>query len=162
LRSDRERFVFYDGAAATPSPIRIAWENSLRQGLLLRADASHLPAVLIIEKGARGLRGRMLKGMSWSDCDSTLALTDLDLEGHGLVSVFDEALRGAGLTPEEATSLVRTWTPEFFEADGLRVISLLPRWMYDSMLPLRIAPVPGEIVRVGLVWRECDDLGIGF
>jgi len=66
------------------------------------------------------------------------------------------------LTAAEATSLVRTWTAEFFEAEGLRVITALPRDVDDTILPLRIVPVPGEIVRVGLIWRECDDLGIGF
>jgi len=162
LRSDREKFVFYDGAVGAPSPLRVAWEGASRQAIMLRADTSHLPAVFVIEKSARGLRGRALQGLSWSHPDSCVALEALDLEGHALRQAFNTALRAEGLTADEAASLVRTWTPEFFEAEGLRVITVLPRWIYDSMLPLRIAPVPGEIVRVGLIWRECEDLGIGY
>ena len=162
VRGDREKFVFYDGAVSAPSPLRVAWEDATCRALLLRADTAFIPEVFIIRKGPHGLSGRIVNSLSWDDPDSTVALESLDLANDELVTAFGETLRAEGLSAPEATSLVRTWTPEFFEAEGLRVITLLPRWMYDSMLPIRIAPVPGEIVRVGLVWRECDDLGIGF
>ena len=69
-------------------------------------------------------------------------------------------LEERGLTPEEALSLVKTWEKEFFETPGLRVVTVLPRWIYDSVLPLRVFPVPGRVVRVGLIWRECAELEV--
>jgi len=61
------------------------------------------------------------------------------------------------LTGAESMSLVKTWTPEFFETPGVRVITLLPPWIYEAALPLEIYPVPEETVRVGLVWAELDE-----
>jgi hypothetical protein len=31
---------------------------------------------------------------------------------------------------------------------------VIPQWLYDAMLPIEIDPQPGELVRVGIIWRE--------
>ena len=64
-----------------------------------------------------------------------------------------EALR-TRLAEAEARSLLETWRDDLFLSPGTRAISLVPRDLYDNMLPLRIDPEPAEIVRVGLVIEE--------
>jgi hypothetical protein len=43
---------------------------------------------------------------------------------------------------------------EFFQKPGLRLVTFLPRWLYDVAVPLSIYPAPSRVVRVALVLRE--------
>lgn len=47
-----------------------------------------------------------------------------------------------------------TWREKLFEADGVRVVTIIAPWVHDAVRPLRIVPAPGELVRVGVVWKE--------
>ncbi len=57
------------------------------------------------------------------------------------------------LNEAEARSLVKTWRKDLFEAPGLRVVTVMPQWMYNALLPARILPLPDSFARVGLVLR---------
>jgi hypothetical protein len=42
------------------------------------------------------------------------------------------------------------WQQGFFERPGITAIHLLPREVYDAMLPIKITPKPVNMVRVGV------------
>ncbi|MCZ6795033.1 MAG: hypothetical protein O7J95_15630 [Planctomycetota bacterium] len=120
-----------------------------------------IPAVLVLRTRESGdTEGAVVRDLSPAKPPATVALEGLDLRGEELARRFQGLLEEQGLTDAEAHSLVRTWEKEFFATPGLRVITVLPQWIYDAVLPLRIFPAPGKTVRVGLVWKECDELEV--
>jgi len=52
-----------------------------------------------------------------------------------------------GLYQKEALAMVETWHDSWFE-EGMRVFYVVPRPQTDSLLPLKIAPVPDAVARV--------------
>ena len=80
----------------------------------------------------------------------------MELEGPEVRERFEETLREQGLTAAEARSLTRTWNAEFFQTPGTRVLTIIPRRLYDTLLPMKIRPRPRELVRVGVVWKELE------
>jgi hypothetical protein len=65
------------------------------------------------------------------------------------------SLEEAGLRRPQVDALLETFRDDFFETDGVRVITILPRVLYDRALPVEILPPPTKLVRVGLIWKEC-------
>ena len=82
-------------------------------------------------------------------------LEALELHGDAIAQRMKKALRAEGLTEPEANALLQTIERGFLTTPGVRVISILPRCIYDWALPLNISPKPEEVVRVGLLWKEC-------
>ncbi len=62
-----------------------------------------------------------------------------------------ERLIAAGLHDDEAKSVVDIWRPGFFETDGLTLIYRLPQREYNRVTRITLDPVPGKLVRVGLI-----------
>ncbi len=44
--------------------------------------------------------------------------------------------------------MVNTWDDSWFKEEGVRVLYLLPRAWTDEILPMKIAPLPKQLVRV--------------
>ncbi|MBI5724528.1 MAG: hypothetical protein HZA50_11255, partial [Planctomycetes bacterium] len=61
-----------------------------------------------------------------------------------------QALLKAGLFEAEADSMLKIWEKGFFEREGVTAFYILPCSEYDRLLPLKVDPEPGEIVRVGV------------
>lgn len=193
LRGEREKFLFYDGAANVRSPVLVKWRDASRSAISLwtrsfgtypavaegvrRAwlggyresdtvreseeypDAAPLPAVFVVlRKGGEPARGWVLENLGSQAGPLHVVLDSEGLSDGQLSERLTEKLRVEGLTAPEAKALLRTWEKEFFQDAGLRVITLLPRWFYDAMLPIEIHPAPGELRRVGLVLKECREL----
>jgi hypothetical protein len=179
-RGESERCLFYDGSTSCPTPVAAWWTNESRAALSLavrsygeypaanwrrnepspdRQPTQPVPAVFVIDRrDKQPPRGRVLRSLSPKDDAHTVSLEELPLEGEALIAVFHAELCAAGLTKPEATALVEIWRPEFFETAGTRVLSILPRWIYDLALPIEILPTPGELERVGVAWAEGSDL----
>jgi hypothetical protein len=88
-------------------------------------------------------------------------LERLPLGEDELAQHLARVLEQEGLTHEEAGSLLATWREDFFATRGRRIVTVMPQWMYQAVVPLEVFPVPEEMVRVGLVWKELDALEIG-
>jgi hypothetical protein len=187
IRGESERFLFYDGAVPLPPPVRVRWADAARSALLVdvpsfeaqrdldggvavlekwrpqeeRTYLSRLlpvPAVLVIRKlEGREAEGAVVESLEPAGPTRPVSLESLDLRGAALAARFLAVLEAQGLDAAEAEPLVRTWRREFFEEEGLRAITVLPRWIYEAALPLMVLPAPEEIVRVGLVWKELDE-----
>ena len=54
----------------------------------------------------------------------------------------------AGLFPDEARGMVRTWSRSWFRSEGTRLVYIVPRALTDALLPIRITPRPEKLVRV--------------
>ena len=57
-------------------------------------------------------------------------------------------LTESGLYAKEARAMVNTWKSSYFQADGIRVLFVLPQSWTDSFIPIRIQPAPKQVVRV--------------
>jgi hypothetical protein len=58
-----------------------------------------------------------------------------------------------GLYEKEARAMVKTWKSDWFDAEGTRVLYLVPPAVTESFLPLKVTPKPESLVRV-LVGRH--------
>lgn len=189
VRGERERFLFYDGAVNLPGPVRVCWSDEERQALLIQprrfesfprypslldwwwysecernrfATAVPIPAVFVVSREeGKEARGTVIEGLTPTPDPMRVSLADLHLGEADLVRRLGEALQFGGLTSEASRSLLATWEDDFFRKPGLRMITVLPQWMYDVMLPLEVFPVPEEILRVGLVCKELEELETG-
>jgi hypothetical protein len=115
-----------------------------------------LPGALVIRKrDSEPAEGEFLRDLLPSSSHA-ITLSGLRLRGDDVEKALFEALTSQGLSGAETRALLDTFRREFFAARGVRLISILPQWMYDAALPLRVAPRPAEVVRVGLVVTECE------
>ena len=190
FRGEAESFLFYDGSIDLPAPVQVRWADASRKALSIRTldflslpkpehwpgkdprtvvargepfppPTAHFPAVFVVSKSeGRLARGRAIRHLGSNALPTAVPLDDLDLEGDALVDELRDVLIAEGLTAEEAASMVDVWRDELFVASGLRVLTVLPRWLYDAVLPLEMLPAPEELVRVGVVWKECASLEV--
>jgi hypothetical protein len=178
VRGESEKFLFYDGSTNVPPPIVASWTGSGRKTLRLsirawgeyptnewlpwierpereRSPLSPIRYAFVIRKDPDAApRGTVRCGLSPEANPEVVDVEELGLQGDRLSEVFDNALRAEGLSPEEARSLLRTWESDFFQKPGIRLVTFLPRWLYDVAVPLSIYPAPTRVVRVALVLRE--------
>lgn len=143
-----EKFLFYDGPVTFPRAWRAGRGQFGERTFTRVGPASTGP--LIVAWGNRWVpvpANGVGSGMGIS------TTSPWPVPPRPIADEIHARLRAAGLTPAEARSLVETWRPEI-EAPGLRAFWLLPRAEYDALLPLRISPMPREIVRVGLVIED--------
>ena len=118
-----------------------------------------LPAVFVIHKvDGREAVGTVREGLASKSGVTNVKLDELSLEGEALVSALRDRLEGQGLTAAEADSLLQVWDAEFFRDSGTRLVTVLPQWIYDAHLPLRVYPVPAKTARVGLILTDCTEL----
>jgi hypothetical protein len=98
--------------------------------------------------------------LGWVDgvprCEGALGIRVRDGKAAGATAEdLTRALTTAGLFADEARRVVEIWEPEFFGADGARVLKLMPREELDALLPLSITPAPDSLVRAMIVHIEC-------
>lgn len=140
---EKERFLFYRGLGATPLPVRFSAESggtlvsevSLRHVFLVRTEKGqvsfrHLPTVL---------RGQKLTGL----------IPNYKPAGN-LPEALHAALVDAGLFPDEATGMIRTWESSWLGTEGIRALFLLPQTWTDTTIPINVYPKPQSLVRVML------------
>lgn len=167
----QDRFLFYDGTLLLDPPVRLAWADENRKRFVVEvcddsssgdsSGAGDTVGLFVVEKseGAEPA-GWLLRHLS-PGSTRDLVLEKPPLRGERLIPKFLEVLEARGLTEAEALALLETWEAELFREPGVRVITLLPRDVYDRSLPLRIRPVPHRVVRVGLLVTEGEEIAVG-
>lgn len=139
----QEKFLFYRGVAAFPPPIQatLSSGNSVQ---LQNSSADPVPEAILFERRGAKLGYRVLG--PWQD---QLSFTEPALEDSvdSLCSELEGVLISQGLFPDEAHAMLETWKDSWFE-EGARLVYIVPRSFVDSVLPLRIQPVPANTVRV--------------
>ena len=146
-----ERFIFYRGLGEVPLPIevrldegRITASTSEREGL------RHL-FVLNVRNGrgaysyAPALRP---DGSLESAVPSMSGSLPLDRFVETIAADVENRLAASGLYRKEARAMVNTWKSSYFKTDGVRVLFVLPQSWTDRFIPMRVTPVPEQLVRV--------------
>ena len=146
-----ERFIFYRGLSEVPLPIqmhlndgRITASTSEREGL-------HHLFVLNVRNG----RGAYSYAPALRPDDGPLERTvpsvdslPLDRFVETISADVESCLVASGLYPKEAQAMVNTWKGSYFKTDGIRVLFVLPQSWTDRFIPMRVTPVPEQLVRV--------------
>jgi hypothetical protein len=71
-----------------------------------------------------------------------------------VAGILRELLAARGLKPEESDGLIDAWRPQFFRAPGSRFIMLMTSADYNLLCPIRVRPIPTEVVRIGIILTE--------
>ncbi len=93
-------------------------------------------------------------GMSWrpmslATISETFATNDFSAGNlANLKASMQDTLVKAGLYPEEASAMLRTWELSYFKSPGLRFFYVAPKSWVDKVLPLKISGAPTNITRV--------------
>lgn len=137
-----ERFLFYDGPVLFERPF-----------IVTRRPGGALVSPMTTERTLW-----LVDGNTYTETNIDRTTRVSTPMGQGDMSQFrarlDRELQSRGLSPAEARSLLETWRDDLFNSPAARAVALVPRNLYDLMLPLHIDPQPDEIVRVGLVIEE--------
>lgn len=139
----QEKFLFYRGVSAFALPIsaRLTPEGKL---LVENHGAEEIPNVILFERRGEkvGYRiGGAVENKTILDSPaSTETIESLCRELEGL-------LVARGLYPDEAHAMLETWRNSWFE-EGSRLLYIAPTGFVNGVLPLSIAPVPAQTVRV--------------
>jgi hypothetical protein len=140
--SQPEKFLFYRGAGTFALPLSAKIANGSLAMQSIGEDAIHQTVVFENRGGVRRFRSLgPLKG------DVTVNMQSLGGNFDGLLAELEHVLVTEGLYPKEAHAMVETWRDSWFE-EGTRVFYIVPRRVIDSVLPLQIQPVPGQVERV--------------
>jgi hypothetical protein len=147
-----ERFLFYRGLGRGKLSLETSTENG---GTLTwhghpSAPARHL-FVLRVENGTGSFRylPALAPGETIANVLETLSQpVPLESFTETVADQLARRLTEVGLYPKEARAMVNTWRTSYLQSDGVRVLFILPQQWTDAFIPLRITPVPKELVRV--------------
>ncbi len=147
---EEERFLFYRGLGRFDTPLTIRHDGAR---IVLENDAAEIvPAAFLLHVHSGGARVESLGAIPPGERILLLEPSpkehDPDVYLEDARAAVRHALVAAGLTPDEAIAMIDTWSNSYFASPGMRVLYVLPRAWSDSLLPLRIEPVPTELVRV--------------
>ncbi len=153
-RLESERFIYYDGMVPAPDYLRCIKVTD--EAVTVRNTAK-FPVGQVFVMDRRATRKNHDRALAYRaeaipvSGEVTIDLKPLDRSTDVAGSVR-QALIGAGLFAPEADSILKIWTKDLLEADGLTAFFLLPQKEYDAMLPLEVTPRPAQPpVRVGIV-----------
>ncbi len=147
-----ENFIFYEATArqepvlhATVTDDALQIENTydapIRQVLLIVSDGSrkYLRAIESIEGKSN---------WSASKADILKAATD----DSAILDAARTQWVSFGMSADESAAIVSAWKPDLLNTPGFLLVSRMPVKLYDRMFPLTVSPLPGKIVRAGVVF----------
>lgn len=151
-----ENYLFYRGVGNFGLPVKTMVDEQER--LLIRNEASErVPFAFVFEQASGVVRYSVLENGIAAGETVTIAEEELvTVKGDWTEVVYllmRDGLVRAGLYPEEADGMVRTWWESYFETPGLRVFWVVPEGVTNGVLPMDVTPAPRESVRV-LVGRS--------
>jgi hypothetical protein len=139
----QEKFLFYRGVSASRLPISARLTSDGK--LVVESLGEHeIPNAILFERRNERVGYRVTGPIT----DATsVAPPVLNGNVDSLYGDLEEILVGQGLYRDEAHAMVETWKDSWFE-EGSRLIYIVPGGFIDTVLPLTIDPMPGQIVRV--------------
>lgn len=143
---EHERFLFYRGLGSFDLPVRALAPSDESVSFENRGAEPIAPVMALRVRGGKvgfELAAAVAPGRSIA---VPAAPREMPL-GEAMDEVAAQLVR-AGLHPDEALAMVRTWRRSYFQTDGFRILYVVPRPQVDAILPLAIDPKPKEIVRV--------------
>jgi len=163
-----EHFLFYRGVGHLDSPVLVIrngsslvtktnHSNGFRQGWLV--DVRPDGATAFRPVGPLDMQGLWVNSansphvieLDLALFEQSAAFGDSNFSATNLAKLKDSmqtALVKAGLYPDEASAMLRTWELSYFKSPGLRFFYIVPRAWVDKTLPLTITGAPVEVTRV--------------
>jgi hypothetical protein len=150
-RGESERFLYYDGPTLGASVVQAEVNDGRLRVSTLESGGGQRQG-MFVNVGERGIALQLIEH---SDKTKQFDVSPAHLHTMQQAEVqFLKLLTERGLTTSEATGVLESWRPAFFQTPGQRFLSLMSRQDYDNACPMQIRPEPTEIVRVGIVWTE--------
>jgi len=155
-----EHFLFYRGIGHIDSPLRLQdgdgslgvwpqgwWGVMSSPAWLVEIQADGSCAYRDVTKF--GGSGSWWRPTSLATIPETFATNDFSVGNlANLKASMQDTLVKAGLYPEEASAMLRTWELSYFKSPGLRFFYVAPKSWVDKVLPLKITGAPTNITRV--------------
>jgi hypothetical protein len=142
-----EKFLFYDALTPFDAKLDVAWT---KEGDAVVRNLGAAVSTII----ALRVQGGVCSSAIATDVAKDATVTLIPAKGAPALA---ERLVKAGLYAKEADSIAEIWKEEFLQVDGARILALMPRAVYDALLPIDIKPAPKEFVRVLIAHLECLD-----
>ncbi len=157
-----EKFLFYRGVGNFDLPMKLAaLGNDRFEVANSGGDASGALLLMRIDNGLVRFT-RMNSVAAHSIVEVTLPEAESTVDQ--LTEAMVRELTAAGLYERESLAMVNTWRTSWFGENGTRLLYLVPGTQTDTLLPLKVEPVPDEQLRV-LVGRletitpeDCEQL----
>jgi hypothetical protein len=139
----QEKFLFYRGVAAFSIPVSatVSPQGSVH---LANLDQDEIPSVLLFERRGDKVGYRLGGALAG---ELTLDPPELTSTIESLSRDLADILTGQGLYPDEARAMIETWRDSWFE-EGSRLFYIVPERFVNTVLPLKINPVPSQTMRV--------------
>ena len=139
----QEKFLFYRGVATFSVPISatVSPQGSVH---LTNLGQDEVPSVLLFERRGDRVGYRLGGGLAG---ELTLDPPELTATIESLNRDLADILTGQGLYPDEAHAMIETWRDSWFE-EGSRLFYIVPDRFVNTVLPLKIHPVPSQVTRV--------------
>ncbi len=147
-----ERFIFYRGLGEVPLPIQVRLiEGRITASTSEREGLQHL-FIVNVQNG----RGAYSYATALRPDEGSLERAVPSMNGALPLDRFVETISAdvasrliaSGLYEREAHAMVNTWKSSYFRTDGVRVLFVLPQSWTDRFIPMRITPMPQQLVRV--------------
>jgi hypothetical protein len=152
-QNEFEKFLFYRGVGNFPLPLDLKVHDGGRV-TLGNATRTKLGTLFLynVRKDGSGSFTTVAGLNAGESRDVTLdpkgAAQPKAVFIQALTTKLEAELIAAGLFVKEAKSMIKTWTDSYFEAEGTRILYLLPEAMTNELLPITITPAPRELKRV--------------
>lgn len=153
-----DKFIFYRGAADLRVPLLVTApsDTELR---LFNTYSEPIKGAFMLRVENNHASWRKLDPLPVAPKDSpALAIerptTSVDEAAQSLAEAVKQELTTAGLSPAEAAAMVATWNEAWFKEPGTRVLALLPENWVNTVLPLKLSPVPTKVKRVFVARME--------
>lgn len=141
-----EKFLFYRGVGDFSMPFTVS-ANGNGSFTVKNSGKNLVPAFVLLRVQDRKISfqkfGRLDAGADMRVEEPTVAST-IEKLGETVVALLIEQ----GLYEKEARAMVKTWSSDWFGEEGTRVLYLLSEPQTAEFLPIKIEPMPEQIVRV--------------
>jgi hypothetical protein len=161
---EAEHYLFYRGLGSFTLPMRaeVSADGTLSFANGGEHAVPHLAAFEVSEGGRLGRWGwahRVAPGATAGDLLADRPLVpwkgDVDGGAEEMKVFLRKVLRGQGMNADEADAMLATWSRSWFEAEGTRILYVVPRPLVDALLPLHVDPAPQAVERVLVGRIEC-------
>lgn len=150
-KHEAEAYLFYRGLGTFKLPVTVEASYG-GMGRVVNDGPGYLDGVFALEVTDAGARFQDI-GQVGGKSAALIELGDvpfrpLETVVKELKLAVKDRLVGRGLFEKEANGMLATWSRQWFRTRGSRVFYILPTPMVESILPLRMNPLPHDLVRV--------------
>jgi hypothetical protein len=141
-----EKFLFYRGLGNFDLPLTLTAKDDGNYSLA-NAGGEEIRSLFLVSVQGETIQFRRFARIG---PESTLELAPAASTAtiNDLAQAVVSSLVAEGLYVKEAEAMVNTWRTSWFGEEGTRLFYIVPQSFTDELLPLKINPLPTELVRV--------------